>query len=147
PQVPDGSGRHGAAKRFPGDPQRAADRISAGAVAERRGLYLGPAGNDRKHRPNRARGRRALLCRSVPANDDASRTSGGALGVALRRDHFVLPSLSYCERYAQRAFASFSFLMPANTILVPGIFPLGSLMYSRKVSLFQVMPEFLLASE
>src|SRR5689334_2969004 len=61
-------------------------------------------------------------------------------------NYFVLPSLSYCEMYAQRSFASFSFLMPANAILVPGILAFGSLMYSRKVSLFQVMPDFLLAS-
>ena len=40
----------------------------------------------------------------------------------------VLPSLSYCARNAQRSLASCSFLIPANTILVPGILALGSLM-------------------
>ena len=42
---------------------------------------------------------------------------------------------------------SFSFLMPAKTILVPGILAFGSLMYSLKMASSQVMPEFLLASE
>jgi hypothetical protein len=64
-----------------------------------------------------------------------------------RRTHLILPSLSYCAMNAQRSLDSFSFLIPAKIILVPGIFALGSLMYSRKVSLFQMIPEFLLASE
>src|SRR5713226_9661408 len=38
------------------------------------------------------------------------------------------PSLSYCEMNAQRSLTSLSFLMPANAILVPGIFAFGSLM-------------------
>src|SRR5882724_4289965 len=62
-------------------------------------------------------------------------------------DYFVFPSASYCEMKAQRSPASFSFLMPAKDILVPGIFALGSLMYSLNTVSFQVMPEFLLASE
>jgi toxin ParE1/3/4 len=66
---------------------------------------------------------------------------------SLRRRYFVLPSLSYCEMKAQRSLISFSFLMPAKAILVPGIFALGSLMYSLNWASFQVMPEFLLASE
>ena len=40
--------------------------------------------------------------------------------------YLAFPSLSYCARNAQRSLASFSFLMPANTILVPGIFAFGS---------------------
>src|SRR5882724_4087907 len=62
-------------------------------------------------------------------------------------NYFVFPSASYCEMKAQRSPASFSFLMPAKDILVPGIFALGSLMYSLNWASFQVMPEFLLASE
>ena len=58
----------------------------------------------------------------------------------------VLPSLSYCETKAQRLLISFSLLMPANAILVPGILAFGSLMYSLNWASFQVMPEFLLAS-
>ena len=45
------------------------------------------------------------------------------------------PSLSYCETKAQRSLISFSFLMPANAILVPGIFAFGSLMYSMECGL------------
>jgi len=59
----------------------------------------------------------------------------------------ILPSLSNCEIKAQRSLTSFSFLIPAKTILVPGIFAFGSLMYSLNWASFQVMPEFLLASE
>ena len=59
----------------------------------------------------------------------------------------ILPSLSNCETNAQRLLISFSFLMPAKAILVPGTFAFGSLMYSLNWASFQVMPEFLLASE
>ena len=51
------------------------------------------------------------------------------------------------RRNAITATRSSVLRMPANAILVPGILAFGSLMYSRKVSLFQVIPEFLLASE
>jgi hypothetical protein len=68
-------------------------------------------------------------------------------GRADARRYFVLPSLSYCEMNAQRSLTSWSFLMPAKAILVPGILALGSLMYSLNWASFQVMPEFLLASE
>jgi hypothetical protein len=40
----------------------------------------------------------------------------------------ILPWASNCLRYAHKSFASCSFLIPANTILVPGIFAFGSLM-------------------
>src|ERR1700704_356872 len=66
---------------------------------------------------------------------------------AAQRRYLVFPSLSYCEMNAQRSLTSFSFLMPANAILVPGIFAFGSLMYSLNWASFQVMPEFLLPSE
>ena len=48
---------------------------------------------------------------------------------------------------AQRSLISFSFLMPAKAILVPGIFAFGSRMYSLNSASLQVMPEFLLASD
>jgi hypothetical protein len=45
-----------------------------------------------------------------------------------------------------RSLRSSSFLMPAKTILVPGMYFLGSFRYSNRVSSFQTTPEFLLAS-
>src|SRR5258708_11069119 len=62
-------------------------------------------------------------------------------------NYFTFPSAPYCARNAHRSLTSFSFLMPANAILVPGIFAFGSLMYSLNRASLQVMPEFLLASE
>src|SRR5262249_1170853 len=62
--------------------------------------------------------------------------------------HFIfLPSGPNCSRKLQKSSASFSSLIPGNTILVPGIFALGSLMYSLKVASSQTIPEFLFASE
>src|SRR5215467_7665216 len=61
--------------------------------------------------------------------------------------HFFLPSGPNCSRKLHKSSASFSSLIPGNTILVPGIFALGSLMYSLKVASFQTIPEFLFASE
>src|SRR5215831_5993042 len=61
--------------------------------------------------------------------------------------HFFLPSGPNCSRKLHKSSASFSFLIPGNTILVPGIFALGSLMYSLKVASSQTIPEFLFASE
>jgi hypothetical protein len=43
--------------------------------------------------------------------------------------YLVFPSLSYCARNAHKSLTSFSFLMPANAILVPGILAFGSLMF------------------
>jgi len=64
-----------------------------------------------------------------------------------RASYFVLPSLSYCEMNAQRSLTSLSFLMPAKGHLGAGDLGLGSLMYSLNSASFQLMPEFLLASE
>jgi hypothetical protein len=61
--------------------------------------------------------------------------------------HFFLPSGPNCSRKLHKSSASFSSLIPGNTILVPGIFALGSLMYSLKVASSQTIPEFLFASE
>ncbi len=61
--------------------------------------------------------------------------------------YFFFPSASNWARYDQRSFTSFSFLMPAKAILVPGTLAFGSLMYSLKVASSQVRPDFLLASE
>jgi len=61
--------------------------------------------------------------------------------------HCFLPSLPYCFRKAVRSLISCSFLMPAKTILVPGILAFGSLMYSAKTASSQVMAAFLLAGE
>src|SRR3954453_16092219 len=99
-------------------------------------LHAAPQSRDR---PKRRRSLRPRLC-SAPRREE--------LRAALRPGHgyLVLPSLSYCARNAQRSLASCSFLMPANTILVPGILAFGSLMYSLNVASSQVMPEFLLAS-
>lgn len=47
-------------------------------------------------------------------------------------NYIFLPPLSNCFRNAVRSAISFSFLIPAKTILVPGILALGSLMYSAK---------------
>ena len=58
----------------------------------------------------------------------------------------VFPSALNCFRYAQRSAISFSFLMPANAILVPGTLAAGAWMYSLNDASFQVMSAFLLAS-
>jgi len=93
-----------------------------------------------------AGGRTVWLCRSRRgmargrSRSRPSRTPYGYLPL-------ILPSLSNCEMKAQRSLTSFSFLIPAKTILVPGIFAFGSLMYSLNWASFQVIPEFLLASE
>src|SRR5262245_52379654 len=55
----------------------------------------------------------------------AGATREGRVG---RGGYFAFPSLSKPAMYAHSAFASSSFLIPANTILVPGIFAFGSLM-------------------
>ena len=65
----------------------------------------------------------------------------------LSRYYFFLPSGPNCSRKLHKSSASFSSLIPGNTILVPGIFALGSLMYSLKVPSSQTIPEFLFASE
>merc|ERR1719229_109693 len=49
--------------------------------------------------------------------------------------------------YAMRSARSFSFLMPAKTILVPGMYFFGFTKYSNMCLSDQVMPEFLFASE
>merc|ERR1712154_546908 len=49
-------------------------------------------------------------------------------------------------RNAIRSSRSFFFLRPANTIFVPGMYFLGFVRYSSRVSAPQVMPFFLLAS-
>merc|ERR1719161_2354273 len=48
---------------------------------------------------------------------------------------------------AQRSARSFSFLMPANTILVPGMYFFGFTKYSYMCLSDHTMPEFLFASE
>ena len=70
---------------------------------------------------------------------------GRALHVADTR-HFFSPFGPNCLTYVQRFLTSCSFLIPGNTILVPGIFPRGSLMYSVKVTSPQTIAAFLLAS-
>merc|ERR1712048_510393 len=49
--------------------------------------------------------------------------------------------------YSMRSARSFSFLIPANTIFVPGIYFFGLTKYSNMCFSDQTMPEFLLASE
>ena len=77
----------------------------------------------------------------------ANTAAAARITAKTKRGYLVLPSLSYCETNAQRSLISFSFLMPAKAILVPGTLAFGSLMYSLNWASFQVMPEFLLASE
>jgi len=85
--------------------------------------------------------------RARPRNANG-RAQGPAAGVSRReRNYFFLPLASNCLRKAMRSSIFLSSLMPANTILVPGILALGSLMYSRKVASSQVRPEFLFAGE
>merc|ERR1712226_1058226 len=48
---------------------------------------------------------------------------------------------------AIKSARSLSFLMPANTILVPGIYFFGLIKYSNKCLSDQMIPEFLFASE
>ena len=60
--------------------------------------------------------------------------------------HFFLPSAANWLRKSHRSPASFSLLIPTNTILVLGILAFGSLMYSLNVASLQVIPEFLLAA-
>jgi hypothetical protein len=54
-------------------------------------------------------------------------TRTGAYFAQERSRYLFLPSASYCLMKAQRLFASASFLIPANAILVFGILALGSL--------------------
>mmetsp|Transcript_88152 Transcript_88152/g.138075 ORF Transcript_88152/g.138075 Transcript_88152/m.138075 type:complete len:114 (-) Transcript_88152:214-555(-) len=49
--------------------------------------------------------------------------------------------------YEMISARSLSFLRPANTIFVPGMYFLGLIKYSNICLSVQVMPEFLLASE
>lgn len=49
-------------------------------------------------------------------------------------------------RKEMRSALSCGFLMPAKTILVPGMYFLGLRRYAKRVSSPQVMPEFLLAA-
>merc|ERR1719333_419651 len=49
--------------------------------------------------------------------------------------------------YSQMSARSFSFLMPAKTIFVPGIYFFGFTKYSYMCLSDQMIPEFLLASE
>merc|ERR1712039_398653 len=48
---------------------------------------------------------------------------------------------------AIRSARSLSFLIPANTIFVPGMYFFGLIRYSNKCLSDQMMPEFLFASE
>merc|ERR1712039_789171 len=49
--------------------------------------------------------------------------------------------------YSMRSARSFSFLIPAKTIFVPGIYFFGLTKYSYMCLSDQIMPEFLFASE
>merc|ERR1739845_329226 len=49
--------------------------------------------------------------------------------------------------YSMRSARSFSFFIPAKTILVPGIYFFGLTRYSNMCLSDHVMPEFLFASE
>merc|ERR1719436_1704590 len=53
----------------------------------------------------------------------------------------------WAAMYATRSARSFSFLIPANTIFVPGMYFFGFTRYSNMCLSDQMMPEFLLASE
>merc|ERR1719201_2922333 len=50
-------------------------------------------------------------------------------------------------KYAIRSARSFSFLRPAKTILVPGMYFFGLIKYSNMCLSDHVMPEFLFCSE
>src|ERR1019366_3464037 len=124
----------------PHDPKRGA---RAGDLRDRR--------HDWQDHARHGRGRQLRQASGSRERRDNRRQKPGLSSRPLmdRPEHpyLVLPSLSYCETNAQRSLISFSLLMPAKAILVPGIFALGSLMYSLNWASLQLMPEFLLASE
>merc|ERR1712062_855373 len=52
-----------------------------------------------------------------------------------------------CSKYAIKSARSFFFLIPANTILVPGMYLAGFSRYTHNVSFDHVIPFFTLAAE